>query len=181
MKEIWKDIKDYEGYYQISNLGRVKTLERITIIPNAKRLEKERILKLNERNNYKTIQLIKNNKRKSYQVHRLVAQAFIENPLNKPFINHKDYNTRNNRVENLEWCTQKENVNWSICNMKHRHKTNYSNTKNQYIYYRKSTDRYRIVIDKKEYKSCKTLEEAIKLRNKILKEGDENENVNYTK
>ena len=169
-KEKWKDIKGYEGLYQVSNLGNIKSLNRTTNIPNAKRIEKEKILKLNTRNGYYVINLRKNGKRISKQIHRLVAEAFIPNNDNKPFVNHKDFNRLNNNIENLEWCTQKENVNWSICNMKHRHKTNYSSTGEQYIYYRKPTNRYRIVIDKKEYKNCKTLQEAIDYRNKILEE-----------
>lgn len=169
-KEEWKDIQGYEGLYQVSNLGRVKSLERITKIPNAKRIEKEKIRKLGTRNGYFVINLMKNNKRKSFQVHRLVAEAFIDNPQDKPFVNHIDYNKKNNNVYNLEWCTQKENVHHSIKNMKHRHKTNYSNTGEQYISYRENTKKYRITIDKKEYKSCNTLKEAIKKRDEILNE-----------
>ena len=169
-EEIWKDIKGYEGYYQISNYGKVKSLERYTIILNGKRTEKEKFLYQGIRSGYYIVQLNKNNKRKSHQVHRLVAQAFIPNLKNKPFINHKDENRKNNYVENLEWCTQKENVNWSINKMKHRKKVSHSNTNEQYITYRKSTNKYRITIDGKEYKSCKTLEEAIKKRDEILNE-----------
>lgn len=167
-KEIWKDIPGYEGLYQVSNLGRIKSMKRYTKIPNAIRIEKEKILKLGKRNGYYVINLCKKNKRKSYQVHRLVAQAFIQNPKNKPYINHIDYDPTNNKVKNLEWCTQKENVEWSKCHMCGRRNVNYSNTKERYITYRKSTNRYRITIDKKEYKSCKTLEEAIKKRDEIL-------------
>lgn len=170
MQEMWKDVKDYEGLYQVSNFGNVKSLKRITKIPNANRIEKEKILKLGKRNGYYTISLNKNNQRKVYQVHRLVAQAFIPNLENKPFINHKDFNTLNNYFENLEWCTQKENVNWSICNMKKRKSMTHSNTKEKYISYRKSTNKYRITIDGKEYKSCNTLDDAIVERNKILNE-----------
>lgn len=167
MKEIWKDIKNYEGLYQISNLGNVKKLR---FINNRCNFKKESIKKLNIRNGYYIVQLSKNGKRKSYQVHRLVAEAFIENPENKSIINHIDYNPLNNNVDNLEWCTQKENVEWSKCHMYGRKNITHSNTGEKYICYRKSADRYRIIIDKKEYPSCKTLEEAIKVRDKILKE-----------
>lgn len=170
MKEIWKDIKDYEGLYQISNLGNVRSLERKVRINKGYRIVKNKILKLGIRNNYYVINLNKNNKKKSFQVHRLVAEAFINNLDNKPIINHKNFNKLDNNVNNLEWCTQKENVNYSICNMKHRKNITHSNTKEKYISYRKSTNRYRITIDKKEYKSCKSLKEAIEMRDKILYE-----------
>ena len=166
-KEIWKDIKGYEGLYQVSNFGRIK---KIRFINNVCNIEKEHLRKLNVRNGYYIIQLSKNGARKSHQVHRLVAEAFIPNIENKPFINHKDYNPLNNNVNNLEWCTQKENVNWSICNMKKRKKTTHSNTGEKYISYRKENNTYRITINKKEYASCSTLLEAIKKRDEILNE-----------
>ena len=83
MEEIWKDISDYKGLYQVSNLGNIKSLKRYTKIHNANRLEKEKILKLNVRNGYYIISLNKKSKRKVYQVHRLVASAFIPNLENK--------------------------------------------------------------------------------------------------
>lgn len=168
MEEIWKDIKGYEGLYQVSNLGNIKSLERTTSIPNTKRIEKEKNLKLGKRNGYFIATLNKQNKRKSFQVHRLVAEAFIPNNKQKPFINHKDFNPLNNNVDNLEWVTQKENVNWSICNMKKRKSITHSNTGEKYITYRKNTNKYRIIIDKREYKNCDSLEKAIEERNKIL-------------
>ena len=99
--EEWKDIPGYEGLYQISSLGRIKSLY----------YGKERILKTNlNSRGYVRIPLHKNNQKKSYFVHRLVATAFIENKLNKEVVNHLDCNPLNNRVDNLEWCTQKENM-----------------------------------------------------------------------
>lgn len=163
MREEWKDIPKYEYLYQISNLGRVKSLR------------KNKIMKLGTRNTYSVIILRKNNERKSFQVHRLVASSFIPNPFNKPIVNHKDFNRKNNKWTNLEWCTQKENVEWSKCHMHGRRNVNYSNTKERYISYRKSTNKYRIIIDKKEYKNCDTLEEAIKKRDEILNEIDNTE------
>ena len=104
--EEWKDIKGYEGIYQISNKGRVKTLGN-----NKTKKEKIRDGKIDR--GYKRISLCKNGKEKKYSIHRLVAEAFLPNPDNLPVVNHKDENKLNNNVENLEWCTQEYNVNYS--------------------------------------------------------------------
>ena len=122
MEEVWKDVKGYEGYYQVSNLGNIKSLERI--IENSGTRTgyykvKERILKPREntnRNGYYELSLRKDGKEKRFKVHRLVACAFIENPYNKPEVNHIDGNKSNNCVSNLEWTTSKENKEhaWNI-------------------------------------------------------------------
>ena len=105
--EIWKDIKGYEGMYQISNFGRVKSLNRtINIGEKSKRFQPETILKACEgTKGYLLVSLYKNNKHKMKRVHRLVAEHFLPNPQNLIFVNHIDENKRNNKVENLEWCT----------------------------------------------------------------------------
>lgn len=103
MKEVWKDISGYEGLYQVSNFGRVKSLK----------CRREKILKLEKtKDNYLTIRLSKDKTRKHIGVHRLVAQAFISNPDNLSQVNHKDENKENNFVENLEWCTQVYNMSY---------------------------------------------------------------------
>lgn len=103
--EIWKDIEGYEGLYQISNKGRVKSFHG-----------KGRIMKLGTHPlGYKLATLTKDGEQNTKQVHRLVAQAFIPNPENLPVINHKDENPSNNNVKNLEWCTQKYNLNYGTC------------------------------------------------------------------
>lgn len=108
--EIWKDIKDYEGLYQVSNLGRVKSLDRID---SNKHPIKERLLKCGKVDGgYLAVALCKNGKYKTFLIHRLVAQAFIPNPNNLPQVNHKDENKHNNCVQNLEWCDQKYNNNY---------------------------------------------------------------------
>ena len=107
MKEEWKDIPGYEGYYQVSNLGRVRI---ISYIDKRGWKRKTKLLTLNiDKNNYCRVGLTKAYKRKYYQVHRLVAQAFIPNPENKPQVNHKDSDRTNNNVNNLEWMTCSEN------------------------------------------------------------------------
>lgn len=113
MIESWKDIKGYEGMYQVSNLGRVKSCIRVV---NAgancnhdKSTIPERILKVNHSGKYCQVILSKNGKVKAKTVHRLVAEAFIPNVNNFPCINHRDENKHNNRVDNLEWCTYKYN------------------------------------------------------------------------
>lgn len=110
--EVWKDIQDYEGYYQVSNLGRVKSLDRyIYNYRGGKALRKGIILKLGDNGKgYLILDLMKEGKRQSVKVHRLVAKAFIPNPNNKPQTNHIDGIKTNNYYMNLEWCTQSENT-----------------------------------------------------------------------
>lgn len=111
MKEIWKDIEGYEGLYQVSNFGEVKSLERTKT--NGKGIVKieEKILTQNITNwGYYRVALYKNGTRKYHRVHRLVAKAFIDNPNNKEQVNHIDGNKLNNHVSNLEWCTRLENM-----------------------------------------------------------------------
>lgn len=109
MTEIWKDVKDYEGLYQISNLGRVKSFPRNGTI------KKERILKQTiDNNGYLIVGLHKNNKVKKVCVHWLVANAFIPKEKWHEVINHIDGNKLNNSLKNLERCTQKHNVKESI-------------------------------------------------------------------
>ena len=109
--EEWKDIKDYEGKYQISNLGRVKSL-------NYNNTKKSKLLHQSLINSYYSVCLWKRGKGKQYRVHRLVAIHFIDNPLHLPEVNHKDENKLNNCVDNLEWCDSKYNCNYGMRNKK---------------------------------------------------------------
>ena len=114
MKEIWVDVKGYEGLYQISNIGRVKSYH---YDKNGKILK----LQINEDGYYK-VTLNKNKNKKTYSVHRLVAIHFIDNPNNYSEINHKDENKQNNNFENLEWCSRKYNVNYGTGRKRQREK-----------------------------------------------------------
>ena len=108
--EIWKDIKGYEGLYQVSNLGRVRSLNRIDSLGRW-RCGKIKAT-VDNGNGYKLVNLKHKGKQKMVTVHKLVAEAFILNPDNLPCINHKDENKYNNCVNNLEWCTYKYNNNY---------------------------------------------------------------------
>lgn len=109
-KEVWKDIKNYEGFYQVSNLGRVRSLERISV---QKHRVKERVLASTlDTYGYCLVTLRRDGKRKTHKVHRLVAEAFLSNPDNLPQINHKDECKTNNKVSNLEFCSPAYNTNY---------------------------------------------------------------------
>lgn len=98
--EIWKEIKDYEGLYWVSNLGQIKNRHNRILIPEI-------------RNNYYSVSLCKYNKKHNVRIHRLVAEAFIPNSSHLPMINHVDENKLNNCVENLEWCDCTYNTHYS--------------------------------------------------------------------
>ena len=115
LNEIWKDIPGYEGLYQVSNFGRVRSLDRI-VSPKGKKsyVVKGRIMKAYKRSsdNYLQIILSKDKTEIIFYVHRLVAAAFIDNPLNLPCVNHINCDKSDNRVQNLEWCTYEYNNNY---------------------------------------------------------------------
>lgn len=111
-KEIWKSVKGFEGFYEASNLGRVKSIKRTSIDSiGRKRIFRERILKQFSRQGYLRVSIYSNTIFKSARVSRIVAEAFILNPENKPQINHINGIKIDNSIENLEWATAKENVN----------------------------------------------------------------------
>jgi hypothetical protein len=114
MQEVWKDVLGYEGYYQVSNKGNIKSFYRYdrksTSYIKDEHIQKSYDSPANHNQNYRVVALSAPNRRGAIGVHRLVGQAFIPNLQNKPQINHIDSAPSNNNVSNLEWVTQKENA-----------------------------------------------------------------------
>ncbi len=109
MNEVWRDIKGYEGIYQVSNLGRVKSLP---IKSKTKYFKGDTLKTFVNKVGYVCVNL----SRKTYKVHRLVAETFIDNPYDYKFVNHKDEDKTNNSIDNLEWCNAKYNNNYGTRN-----------------------------------------------------------------
>ena len=176
MNEEWRDIAGYEGFYQVSNLGGVRSLDREqrqlsrhgTMM--TKMYRGTAITPTDNGNGYMIVGLKKGGKRKSYYVHRLVADAFIPNPDCCEQVNHKDYDKRNNSAANLEWVSQVENIRYSRTNMeKPRAKTKQTSTGERYI--TKKGDRWRLNIQRKSLKvdrRFRTIEEAVAARVVII-------------
>lgn len=171
MTEIWKDIPNYEGKYQISNMGRI-------LNNHTKRVSKG----VNHGNGYLYYTFHKDGKSKNFYVHRLVAEAFISNPENKRTVNHKDFDRTNNKVENLEWCTHSENLKHSSDHMS-RSKLSKSILKDKTVgvCYKKLENTYEAYLGSEYLGRRKTFEEAKKLRNeaemRFLKERGFYENI----
>lgn len=126
-QEIWKDIKGYEGYFKISNLGRVVAVERYVKRGNGLRYCKERIVPHHLNHfGYPCVTLCKENKSKEHPVHRLIMEAFVPNPENKPHIDHINTDKTDFRISNLRWVTPKENSNNPIT-LNNGRKGNYDN------------------------------------------------------
>ena len=116
-QEIWKDIPWYEWLYQVSSLGNIKSLDRLKngrILWHLSVVKWKTLSKLKDKDWYLKVWIKVNWIQKNFKLHRLVARTFIENPENKPQVNHKDWNKLNNCIDNLEWCTASENQKHSI-------------------------------------------------------------------
>ncbi len=114
-QEEWKDVSGYEGLYQISNKGRVKSLSRAVKYPDGSvHIFKEKMLKPGLSRGYYLVPLMKNKIPSTVSIHRLIAKVFVSNPENKPQVNHKNGVKTDNRIENLEWVTNKENVQHAV-------------------------------------------------------------------
>lgn len=116
-EENWKDIPGYEGLYQASSIGRIRSMDRYKDNHTKKQFIKGKILKIgDDTHGYNQVVLSKNGKVKTFKVHRLVAMTFLENTQNKKDINHKNGNRKDNRIENLEWCSRSYNL-WHMYNV----------------------------------------------------------------
>lgn len=170
MEEIWKPIEGYEELYEVSNLGRVRSLE---FRNGTSRLRRTKVLTPTDNGHgYMIVGLNagKKAKRKNYYVHRLVAKAFVPNPGNLPVIDHVDHDRANNKASNLRWLTQGDNVRHSRKLMCKPRQKPMSNTGERYISKQKKDGKYRLTINLKQIGVFDTIEEAKAVRDEILKE-----------
>ena len=167
MTEEWKDIEGFEGIYQVSNYGRVKSL---FLVNGWGKFGRETILSpYDNGNGYLVVNFRKNGKRCPQYVHRLVARAFCRRKSPEDnVVNHIDHNRKNNNSTNLEWCTPRENIMWSAPLMRGKRKIHPEKNPNYYIRFKK--DRFRVIITEREYGSFTTLEEARERRDAVLLE-----------
>lgn len=135
--EVWKDIPNYEGLYQVSNLGRVKMMSRVVMANKSKRKISEHIIKqIKNPKGYLAVDLWRNNGYIRFMVHRIVLYAFVGIPQDSYECNHRNQNRSDNRVVNLEWITHKENLNYGDRTTKHRKTmTNHQNLSKRVMQY----------------------------------------------
>lgn len=162
--EVWKDIKEYEGLYKVSNYGRVYSVRKDIMLTG-----------YDNGRGYLIVHLYKDKKMKNMYLHRLVAEAFIPKNEWETVVNHKDYDRKNCHAYNLEWCTPHYNNMYSMKNRR-RFKKSSTNTGEQYIYWRQSRRTYRVNIRGVE-KTFKKFGDAVEYRNKVLEELMENEAI----
>lgn len=170
MEEIWKDIDGYEGIYQVSNMGRVKSFDMEVKYPTGTvRIQKGRILRPGSNMGYPRVNLCKNSISTPKLIHRLVAIAFIPNPANMPEVNHIDGIKANANVNNLEWVT-------GSGNMKHAHKTGLNSFKVQ-----SDTRKAIIMLDKdgKELRKFDSVKDALLFIGKDPHDGSIGQSIKY--
>lgn len=144
--EVWKDIENYNGIYQVSDLGRVRSLNRKDTL--GRKWQGKILAPKTKHNGYKSVNLNKDGKQKTFLVHRLVALSFIENPGHLPEINHIDENKDNNSVDNLEWVSHIQNINYGTGHARSVRNRNYENISKK-MDYKKLADAARDVLSKK--------------------------------
>lgn len=181
MDEIWKDIPGYEGIYQVSNMGRVRSIDRRRLVKNcygrmSYRTDKGREIAQTDNGNGYLIVSLRKDVRKNHYVHRLVADAFCvrtDNAAN--VVNHKDYDKANNHADNLEFVTVKENIVYSRDRMCRPHKSKPTKTGEKYIglMKNKGADSYRVQVRRKcatvAEKIFPTLQEAVAYRDEVMR------------
>lgn len=176
--EQWKAVVGYEGSYEVSDMGRVRSLDRTRLLKNSHgsrsyRTDKGKYLSLiNHGNGYLYVGLQDNGHKENRYVHRLVAEAFCDNPRGVSVINHKNFDKSDNRACNLEWVTQKENVVYSSERMRHpKSKCRPTNTGEKYIMARGRSNKvyYRVKLPKLPEKIFETLEEAVAYKEEVMR------------
>ena len=168
LDEIWKPVNGYEGLYEVSSLGNVRSVEFRNNQMTHKRIKM--MTPTDNGHGYMIVGLAGMGRRRNFYVHRLVAQAFIPNPDNLPAIDHIDHDRSNNQVSNLRWITQGDNVRHSRELMSKPRQKPMSNTGERYISKQKADGRYRLTIRRRQIGVFDTLEEAVEARDEIIKE-----------
>ena len=178
--EVWRPVKGFEGVYEVSSAGRVRSVNRIRYLKSRRgkivaRQLRGNIMRVRDNGHGYKVLILRNRKtgeRKSCYVHRLVAEAFIRNPQELPVINHLDYDRGNNSVKNLEWTTHRANVHYSLGHMrKPRNGSNNRSTGEKYIF--RANGKYRLQIRNTCFvydRRFRTLGEAVKMREVVLRD-----------
>ena len=157
--KVWKDIDGTDGLYQVNNTGEVRSVKSGKLMKP-----------FDNGHGYMVVSLSLKNGRKNIYVHRAVASAFLKKEKGRVNVNHIDYNTKNNCVENLEWCTQAENIAYSAWRMKGQ-RISVSSGKLGIPYISPKMNKYRVCISVKKIDKCfARLEDAIRFRNEVLNE-----------
>lgn len=167
--EIWRPIAGYEGLYEVSNYGNVRSL---TLRNGSGTFARKKLVVQGDNGHgYKYVSFHLDGKRKNHYVHRLVADAFVPNPNNLPVVDHIDFDRANNRADNLQWTTQKQNVVRSIPHMSKPRKKAMTNTGERYVSKLKTNGMYRVAVAGKTIGTYTTLEDAVSARDTVLREG----------